>query len=141
MTQDIRIASAILLGPDGRTLLVRKRGSRIFMQAGGKIDPGETPREALARELQEELGLVLPVNAAEHLGRFEAPAANEHGQRVVAEIFRAQVAPETIRPAAEIEEVMWIDPAAPPAIEIAPLSREQLLPIAARGRSKDQGIG
>ncbi len=130
--REIRIASAILLAPDGRTLLVRKRGSRIFMQAGGKIEPGETPAAALARELAEELGLAIRAEEADYLGRFEAPAANEPGHRVLAEIFRLRVAPEGVAPAAEIAEILWIDPSAPPRIEIAPLSRDQLLPIAAR---------
>ena len=53
----IRIAAALLLGPDGRTLLVRKRGTRAFMQPGGKIEAHEVPLHALARELEEELGL------------------------------------------------------------------------------------
>jgi len=34
----IRIAAAVLIGPDGRTLLVRKRGTEAFMQPGGKIE-------------------------------------------------------------------------------------------------------
>lgn len=41
MTGGIHIASALIVGPDGRTLLVRKRGTRAFQQPGGKIDPGE----------------------------------------------------------------------------------------------------
>lgn len=35
----IRIAAALLVRNDGRTLLVRKRGSASFIQPGGKIDP------------------------------------------------------------------------------------------------------
>jgi len=49
----IRIAAALLVRADGRTLLVRKRGTRAFMQPGGKIEQGEAPAEALALELRE----------------------------------------------------------------------------------------
>jgi hypothetical protein len=37
----LRIAAAMRVRADGRTLLVRKRHTTIFMQQGGKIDSGE----------------------------------------------------------------------------------------------------
>ena len=39
----------------GHVLLVRKADTRFFMQAGGKIEPGEEPAAALVRELHEEI--------------------------------------------------------------------------------------
>nr|BFE94593.1 hypothetical protein GCM10020185_51290 [Pseudomonas brassicacearum subsp. brassicacearum] len=86
-TSLIRIAAALLLGPDGRTLLVRKRGTRAFMQPGGKIEAHEQPVQALARELEEELGLQIDPAQARYLGVFSAPAANEPGFVVQAEVF------------------------------------------------------
>ena len=55
MTKTIRIAAALIDDGEGRVFLVRKRGTAAFMQPGGKIDPGETAFQALARELTEEL--------------------------------------------------------------------------------------
>jgi hypothetical protein len=51
------IAAACLLDDAGRLPLVRKRGTRAFMLPGGKREPGESPLQALQRELQEELDL------------------------------------------------------------------------------------
>ncbi|MFH7457131.1 NUDIX domain-containing protein, partial [Pseudomonas syringae group genomosp. 7] len=52
----IRMAAALLSGADVRTLLGRKRGTQAFLLPGGKIEPGEPARQALARELEEVLG-------------------------------------------------------------------------------------
>lgn len=124
----IRIAAALLIGPDRRTLLVRKRGTQAFMQPGGKIEAHEQPVQALARELEEELGLLIDTAAATYLGQFTAPAANEPGYQVVAELFRVDSG-VTLEPAAEIEEVAWIDPVGDGGLFLAPLTRDLILPF------------
>lgn len=128
MTEIIYIAAALIIGPDQRTLLVRKAGTVAFMQPGGKIEAGETAAEALVRELEEELGLVAPADALVALGRFEAVAANEPTATVIADCFLLETdAP--VAPAREIAELVWIDPLAPPPIPLAPLSAEHMLPL------------
>ncbi|MDO9342114.1 NUDIX hydrolase [Pseudomonas pergaminensis] len=128
MPSTIRIAAALLIGGDGQTLLVRKRGTQAFMQPGGKIDAGEQPADALARELHEELNLRIEPGAAVYLGKFSAPAVNEPGFTVEAELFQVQI-DEPVSPAAEIEEVRWIDPAGDGGLVLAPLTRDLILPF------------
>ena len=58
---DLAVVAAALVDRDGR-LLVQKRPDGLPMAGlwefpGGKIDPGETPEQALIRELAEELGI------------------------------------------------------------------------------------
>jgi 8-oxo-dGTP pyrophosphatase MutT (NUDIX family) len=125
--RQILIAAGLLVGPDGRVLLVRKRGTTAFMQPGGKIEAGEAAEAALRRELGEELALVFAPDAAVYLGRFEAPAAHEAGATVTAEVFRLAVDSQ-LMPQAEIEEIRWIDPADPGPIEMAALTRDHILP-------------
>ncbi|MHC2019232.1 NUDIX hydrolase [Methylobacterium sp. CM6247] len=126
----IRIAAALIFDSHGRTLLVRTRGSSFFMQAGGKIEPGETPLAALGRELKEELGVELPSEAS-YLGRFVAEAANEDGHWVDAELYGFDIG-QPVSPAAEIEEVVWVSMTMPPTIELAPLTANQVIPLARR---------
>lgn len=127
MTRSILIAAALLLDGNGRTLLVRKRGTAFFMQPGGKIEPGEQPVHALARELNEELGMAISPTQATFLGTYTAPAANEPGFEVRCELFK--VTTETpVTPAAEIEEAVWVDLEQAQALNLAPLTRESVLP-------------
>jgi len=124
---DIRIAAAVIVDACGRTLLVRKRGTSAFMQAGGKVAPDETPAEALAREIREELdcGLAEPPRP---LGSFHAPAANEPGRIVEAELFAVELDGD-ICPAAEIEDAIWHDPDDLVSVTLAPLTRNHVLPL------------
>lgn len=123
----IRIVAAVVRDAAGRTLLVRKRGATVFQQPGGKRDPADADDLAtLARELREELGCDWVPGSARFLCRASAPAANERGQRVQAEVYEVELA-GTPRALAEIEALRWVDPAAPD-VPVAPLSRECILP-------------
>ena len=127
-TAVIRIVVAVIRDAAGRVLLVRKRGARVFQQPGGKREAGDTDDVAtLARELHEELGVTLVPGSARHLWRARAPAANEPGHIVEGEVYAVEVA-GVMRAQAEIEELRWIDPAAPGDLPIARLSREHILP-------------
>jgi 8-oxo-dGTP diphosphatase len=59
-SSEIQVAAAVI-ERDGRILIgQRKRGSRHSLKwefPGGKVEPGESPREALERELREELAI------------------------------------------------------------------------------------
>ncbi|MNU50560.1 8-oxo-dGTP diphosphatase [compost metagenome] len=127
--REIVIAAAVLLNERRQMLVVRKRGTTQFMQPGGKIDPGETPEQALHRELAEEIGLTLPENAVRYEGVFREEAANETGADVVAHAFIARLYAD-VTPQAEIEEVRWLDLDRHPGVMIARLTETQMLPLA-----------
>jgi 8-oxo-dGTP diphosphatase len=128
----LRIVAAVVVGADGRHLLVRKRGTHAFMQVGGKIEVGEEPLAALLREFEEEVGLVLDPAEVEPLGRFGAPAANEPDHEVDAHAFVVRLAQGAVPLAqAELAELVWIDPERPVTSRpIAPLSLDLLAAVA-----------
>lgn len=72
-------------------LLVRKRGTSAFMQPDGKIDANESALASLAREVFEELGCRIRPQTARLLGQFVAPAANEAGKTVLADLFAVAI--------------------------------------------------
>lgn len=72
----IHVAAAALVDTDGRVLLAERPAGRsmagLWEFPGGKIETGETPEQALIRELQEELGIethascLAPIGFASH---------------------------------------------------------------------------
>ena len=130
----LRVAAAIITDPAGRTLLVRKRGTTAFQQAGGKIEQGESALKALVRELQEEVGLEVDLDATEYLGSFRAVASNEANTVIRAEIF-AMTTDRVMVPGDEIEQLLWIETDEPFGIELAPLTRDTVLPLWVSRRS------
>ncbi len=61
MTPAIDVAAAILIRPEGTVLLAQRPAGKVYGGywefPGGKLEAGEAPAQALARELHEELGI------------------------------------------------------------------------------------
>ena len=59
--KQIHVVAGVIADARGRILLARRTAGRdlagLWEFPGGKVDPGETPEEALVRELREELGI------------------------------------------------------------------------------------
>ncbi len=57
----VQVVAAVIFAPDGRYLLAQRPVGKVYAGywefPGGKIEPGESPRQALDRELLEELGI------------------------------------------------------------------------------------
>jgi 8-oxo-dGTP diphosphatase len=89
---------------NGALLLVRKRGSQWWILPGGKIDPGESFEECLAREIDEELGCACE---ASYWYTVEDVAADGGPLRM--ELYRGHFVGEP-KASAEIEELWWWRP-------------------------------
>lgn len=125
----IRVAAVVFHDDCGRVLTVRKRGTGRFMLPGGKPERGETPRETAVREVREEIGALIDASSLTPLGTFLAPAANEAGRDVEGMIFTCE-GPISPQPAAEIEEIAWVDPRNPAVagVDLAPLLEKKVFP-------------
>ena len=136
----IRIVAAIAINGRGETLLVRKRHTAAFMLPGGKPAVDEPALDALEREVREELGCGLDRAACRSFGTFRAPAANEPGCTVEAELFAASLVGDP-RPAGEIDELIWIDPEGELPSSLAQLAQRHARPLARQLRLNGRSVG
>ncbi|MBE7699788.1 NUDIX domain-containing protein [Oerskovia sp. Sa1BUA8] len=95
---------------DGRLLVVRSRDNELFFMPGGKLDPGESDAEALVREIEEELGVLLDPATVRSGFVAEAPGHGLSGRLVRMHCFYADPLPGSpdAAPQAEIGELTWI---------------------------------
>ncbi|SOD60937.1 ADP-ribose pyrophosphatase YjhB, NUDIX family [Streptomyces zhaozhouensis] len=102
---------AVWLG--GRVLLVLVRGRGCWELPGGGIDPGESPREAAARELWEETGHRVPPERLRFVG-FARTLLLGKGELRGA-LYTTEVEAPTVRPPDdEIAALHWWLPTDPP---------------------------
>ncbi|WP_326687307.1 MULTISPECIES: NUDIX domain-containing protein [unclassified Streptomyces] len=120
------VVSAAAVVVDGRLLVVSKKAAPdFFYLPGGKPEPGESAREALVRELREELG-VTPVSVTP-LTEVRATAALE-GVPMRLTVFSAALEGRPA-PAAEIAALRWTDGTEGPGLTLAPAVRNHVMPL------------
>lgn len=122
----IEVSAVCLFDEDGRVLTVRKRHTSGWMLVGGKPETGETDRDCVIREVEEELGVALDPAALTKLGDFHSTAVNE-GVPLTAHVF-VSTQRVTPSPRAEIAELRWVDPA-DPGPDQAPLNIDLVFPL------------
>src|SRR5947208_2993605 len=78
-------ASALLLRDEQqRLLLVKPHYRPVWLLPGGLMEAGESPRQTAAREVKEEIGLVVPVG---RLLTVDYKSASEHRPACVQFVF------------------------------------------------------
>ncbi len=123
----VLVAAGVIIKGGSVLLSQRKRGTHLagaWEFPGGKVEPGEDPREALARELHEELGVDATVGEPVEVTFHRYP-----GKDVLLLFFEATLTPGSAEPRAlDVAAVRWatredlIDELFPPA-DVAVLAK------------------
>jgi 8-oxo-dGTP diphosphatase len=103
------IVSAAVVIRAGRVLLTqRKTGTHLagaWEFPGGKVEPGEDPRDALARELREEIGVAATVGSIVEVTFHRYPTKD-----VLLLFYEAALAPGSPEPEAlDVAAVRWAE--------------------------------
>ncbi len=90
-------------------LLAYSNNKNAWYLPGGKIDKGETAKEALIREIREELNIDLQPDKIEKYKDISAPAYGEKPELIMEQdTFRYNLT-ENIQPSHEIVAVKYFD--------------------------------
>lgn len=120
--------SAGIIIKDGALLVLRSKGKDTFYAPGGKLDSGETPKQALCRELQEEVSIAVKEDDLTLFGRFEAPAHDKDGITLVMDVFFVNDYSGEVVASNEIEECQWVDSSNVDDIAISTIFRSEVFP-------------
>ena len=115
---------AALIESKGRLLVCqRRRGSNFELMwefPGGKKKPGETPQQALARELCEELGITASIGPEMHRTRHRYAELSEPIELI---FFVADAEPNAIQNRV-FEQIQWREPNTLLNLDFLPADRE-----------------
>jgi 8-oxo-dGTP diphosphatase len=105
--RELTVVAAVIHDRDGRVLLTRRPDDRhmggLWEFPGGKVDPGESPTQALARELVEELDLAVEVGTPITFAVHEEP-----GLRILLLFYAATILSGTPR-SLDGQELSWVE--------------------------------
>ncbi len=134
----LRVAAAVVWR-GGRLLMTRRPPGGplggMWEFPGGKLEPGETPEAALARELSEELGVGATPGEVVSVERHDYA----HGLSVELHFVRCELESLDFSPSPEVSEVGWFVPAEVDPAGVLEADRGFLARLAASGDPRARG--
>lgn len=124
---DIHKAAGVII-QNKKMLALRTRGKETFVNPGGKLQGEETPKQALVRELQEELQIQVKEEDLVVYGTYYSQAAYDQEKSLQLDAFIVKAWSGELNPDNEIDEMQWIGSVLPDGMKIASIMEHDLLP-------------
>ncbi len=133
----LTVVAAVVRDQAGRILLTRRPAGRhmagLWEFPGGKVEAGESPRDALVRELLEELGIRVAPRRLLHRAHHREP-----GLSIELLFFGAEVEEGSPRPL-DGQEMAWVEPEALPRYPTPPADAGLVSFLAAHSTAGEEG--
>jgi len=131
------VVAGLIVGADRRVLITQRRADQALPLQwefpGGKVEPGEAPVAALARELAEELGARVAVGRIWDVLFHAYPDFD-----LVMLVYACRLAPGSAPRAVEVADLAWVaTDELPGAWDILPADRPLVARLAAEGPPVD----
>jgi 8-oxo-dGTP diphosphatase len=118
----VQRVTAALLAREGKVLIALRKAGKLMGRKwefpGGKIHPGETPEECLARELAEELDIEARIGALVGTARYSNGVVD-----LEILLYRAEYLAGTFT-LHDHEALAWVEPSALESYDLADSDRE-----------------
>lgn len=127
--QDYQIYKAAgIIIMDKKQLLERSKNKEFFIEPGGSIEEGETPKQALVRELWEELTIEVKESDLEPFGTFYDAAAGQEHLRIRMDVFMVKKWTGSISASHEVQDLVWVTSDLPAEMKVGSIFKNEILP-------------
>jgi mutator protein MutT len=120
---------------DKKLLVERSEGKEFFISPGGSIEKGETPQQALVRELEEEFDIDVKPEDFKVFGTFYADAAGQEHLKMRMDVFIVESWQGEPTPSSEVEEIAWITSKPPAGMKVGSIFEHDVIP-----KLKEKGL-
>lgn len=126
-TSDIHKVAGIIIR-DRKLLVEKDTDKEFFISPGGKPEPGETPKQALVRELNEEYLIGVTEEDLEEFGSFSAPASGQEHRTVYMDVFIVKKWVGEISYGHKVEKLLWLTSQIPEGIKVGSIFEHEVIP-------------
>jgi 8-oxo-dGTP diphosphatase len=127
------VVAGLIVAADNRILITQRSATQAMPLQwefpGGKVEPGESPVEALARELREEIGVAVEVGRIWDVLFHPYPAFD-----LVMLVYRCRIVEGEVARSVEVADLAWVATSELPGVwDILPADKPLVDRLVAEG--------